>query len=232
MKKKAAAKRPTAAKSASRPKGTKKTSRPVKSVATKTARKSKKSIATSTLPTKPEKPAADAKAIVYAGRHLKLVSINGWESCERTNASGVVASVAVTADRRLLLTEQYRPPVGKRCVELPAGLAGDIAGSELESLSVAAQRELLEETGFSADRMEYLTAGPASAGLTSEVITFFRAVGVHQVSAGGGDETEQIVVHAIPLSWLRSWLREREAEGLMVDYKIFAGLYLAGQFPS
>lgn len=172
------------------------------------------------------------RLVEFQGRHLQLVSISGWECCERVNASGVVAIVAITKDRKLLLTEQFRPPVGRRCIELPAGLAGDVAGSEAESLAVAAQRELLEETGYSAGRMELLIQGPSSAGLTSEIITFFQALDVKPVHSGGGDSTEQITVHAVPLDKLRSWLADRESDGLLIDFKIPAGLFLAGVAPS
>ena len=171
--------------------------------------------------------------LVYDGKLLEVrednVSLPDGQTALREYIvhPGAVIILPMLDEHTVLVERQFRYPLHQHFLELPAGKI-----DPGEAHAVTARRELLEETGFSADRMEYLTAGPASAGLTSEVITFFRAVGVHQVSAGGGDETEQIVVHAIPLSWLRSWLREREAEGLMVDYKIFAGLYLAGQFPS
>lgn len=153
-----------------------------------------------------------------------MVSHGGWEACERVKAAGVVTIVAVTRDNRLVLTEQFRPPVGRRVIEMPAGLAGDVAGEEHEALAEAARRELLEETGCSADAMEFLTAGPSSAGLTSEVITFFRAVGVRKTGPGGGDGSESIVLHEVPLAGIRGWLRDREADGLLVDPKVYAGL--------
>ena len=53
-----------------------------------------------------------------------------------------VGIVAVTSDGRLLLVEQFRIPVGKNVIELPAGLVGDLPGQEEESLKLAAQREL------------------------------------------------------------------------------------------
>ncbi len=169
-------------------------------------------------PAKPE--------LLFEGKHLKLVSHGGWEACERTKASGVVAIVAVTPEGKLLLTEQYRPPVGRRVIELPAGLSGDVPGAELEELAEAARRELVEETGYDAASLTLLTEGPSSAGLTSETVSIFRADGVHRVGAGGGDASESIEVHEIPLNDVRKWLRGRHSAGVLIDYKIYAGLEL------
>ena len=106
-----------------------------------------------------------------------------------------------------------------------AGLAGDIPGSETEALGVAAQRELLEETGFHADSMELLTSGPNSAGLTSETCSLFLAHGVKRVSEGGGDGGENITIHEVPLTKIGDWLKDATRAGKAVDPKIFAGLY-------
>ncbi|MCC7421233.1 MAG: NUDIX hydrolase [Planctomycetaceae bacterium] len=148
--------------------------------------------------------------------------------CERVDTTGVVTIIAVTADRRLLLTEQFRPPVRRRVIEMPAGLAGDVAGQEHEDLAVAARRELLEETGYECERMDFVAEGPSSSGLTSEIVTFFRATGLRWVGPGGGDGSEDIQLHSIPLSWIRGWLRERETAGILVDPKVYAGLYFLG----
>jgi ADP-ribose pyrophosphatase len=127
----------------------------------------------------------------------------------------------------LLLVEQYRPPVGCRVIELPAGLAGDIAGQEHEDLSVAAIRELEEETGWSTTTMTRVAGGPVSAGLTSEVVTFFRAGPMTRTGAGGGHEGEDIFVHAVPRTEVPAWLRAREAAGMMVDPKVWTALLFA-----
>ena len=58
--------------------------------------------------------------IHYRGRYLDLVERDGWEYSTRSNASAVVVIVAVTRDRRLLLVEQFRKPVGARVIDLPA----------------------------------------------------------------------------------------------------------------
>lgn len=167
--------------------------------------------------------------ILATGRFLQLVNDRGWEHVERVRASGVIAIVPLTKDGELILVEQYRPPVRCNVIEIPAGLAGDIEGEEGESLETAARRELIEESGYANGRWRYLGVGPSSAGLTNEVITFFAAEDVEQVEAGGGDGSEQIVVHKIPLNELRKWLSEKASHGLMVDHKIFGGLAMLGR---
>ena len=165
------------------------------------------------------------------GKHVALVRRGTWEYTRRKGICGIVGIVAVTDDRKLVLVEQDRPPVGKRVIELPAGLAGDAKGHEDEDMEVAARRELLEETGYEARRMERVAAGAASAGMTDEVITLFVAAGLKKIGSGEGDGHEDITVHEVPLDRAMEWLRDREREGRLIDLKVFAGLYFA-QRPS
>lgn len=173
-------------------------------------------------------PAPDAPLeTLHEGRFLSMVRRGRWEYVARRNTTGVVIIIALTPEDRLILVEQYRPPVGTRVIELPAGLAGDIAGSEHEDLSVAAVRELEEETGWTAASMTRVAAGPVSAGLTSEVVTFFRADGLARIGPGGGDPTEDIIVHEILRADLPAWIAAREAEGMLVDPKVWVALLFA-----
>ena len=170
-------------------------------------------------------PEPPSLATLHSGRFLKLVRRGKWEFVERQGATGVVGIVAVTDDARLLLVEQFRPPLQKQVIELPAGLAGDVAGTEAESLATAAARELVEETGYEACEIRLLTEGPSSAGLTDEMITFFLMTGLTKVSDGGEDASEEIVVHAVPLADLPGWLEERRRAGWALDPKIYVGLF-------
>ena len=111
-------------------------------------------------------------------------------------------------------------------IELPAGLVGDVDAGE--SLIVAAERELIEETGFAAREMVALAEGPIAVGVSDEMISFFHARAPKRVGAGGGDASEQITTHEVPLAELRRFLTDRAAAGLAVDPKIYAGLFLVG----
>jgi len=162
------------------------------------------------------------------GRFLRLVRRGSWEFAHRVDCHGVVVVVAVTPARELVLVEQERPVVGGRVLELPAGLAGDDAEKAGEDLVVAAQRELLEETGFEAGRWEELFEGPVSPGMTSELLTFYRATELERVGEGGGDHAEDIQVHCVPVDEVEAWARARAADtGVRIDPKVFLGLYFA-----
>lgn len=168
----------------------------------------------------------DGAETLFEGRHLRVKRLGDWEFVERIKTSGIVAVVAVTDEKELILVEQFRVPVGRRVIEIPAGLAGDLEGSEDEELANAAKRELLEETGYEAGSVELLTEGPPSAGLSTEVVAFFRATGLNRISRGGGDSSEKIDVHVVPLVGIDAWLETQRDRGALVDYKIYAALHL------
>jgi ADP-ribose pyrophosphatase len=162
----------------------------------------------------------------WRGKFIRVMRNGRWEYADRIGTTGAVAIVAVTEAGRLILTEQFRIPVGKRVLELPAGLAGDEPGSPGEAFAEAARRELLEETGYAATEMVWLAEGPPSAGLGSEIVTFYAARGLHREHGGGGHGGENIQVHEVALAELDAWLAARQEAGVLVDPKIFAGLYL------
>lgn len=166
--------------------------------------------------------------VLAEGRYLRLVKRGRWEFADRNNASGAVVILAVTDDDRIVLVEQFRVPLGKPVIELPAGLVGDTPGEPDDDYVTTAYRELLEETGYQAREMEILTQGPTSPGLSTEVVTILRARGLTKVHAGGGIGHEQITVHEPLLAEAHAWLQARSAAGVPVDPKVFAGLYFAG----
>ncbi len=174
-----------------------------------------------------KRPRAETEPRVLGhGRYLTLLDDGGWEYVTRPNVTGIVVIVAITGDGKLLLVEQWRPAVRNRVIELPAGLVGDVDAHE--PLHVAASRELVEETGFAAREVVPIGAGPIAVGVSDETISFFEARDLTRVGPGGGDATEEITVHEVPLGELRSFLSARAAEGLAVDPKIYAGLFLVG----
>jgi ADP-ribose pyrophosphatase len=158
------------------------------------------------------------------GRFLELVrDEHGWEFARRTNASGVVVIAATTERNEVVLIEQFRPPVGARVIELPAGLVGDDVPDE--AMELAAARELEEETGFGGAPLRWVVRGPSSAGMASELYDIFVVKGLVRLSAGGGVEGEAIVTHLIPRDLVDLWLADQVASGVLVDAKVYAGLY-------
>lgn len=167
--------------------------------------------------------------ILAEGSYLGLYASGHWEFAARTNCTGAVGILPITADGQLILVEQFRIPLQKRVIEIPAGLVGDEAEFVHESLAETARRELLEETGYLAGEMTPLHTGPTSPGMTTEMVHFFAATDLSQQHEGGGTADEDILVHCVPLATLAEWIAGKQAEGLLVDFKIHACLYLARQ---
>jgi ADP-ribose pyrophosphatase len=162
---------------------------------------------------------ADApKDIVWEGKYIKVTKDGTWEYVSRTR--GVTAAVILAVDEgHVVLVEQYRVPVGAKCVELPAGLVGDETAGE--AVEAAALRELEEETGYRAERVVNLGRFHASPGMSSEAFTLLRAEGLSKVGAGGGvDAHEQIEVHRIALDQVAAFLEAKRAEGACADAKL------------
>lgn len=167
--------------------------------------------------------------MLWEGQHLEAVARGRWEFVRRRGTSGVVVIVAITDDERIILVEQYRPPIARPAIELPAGLAGDLPHLSNEPLIEAGRRELLEETGYEAGEMVVLTEGFSTPGLSDELVTLLLARDLRKIGDGGGDESEQITVHEVPLAHLNTFVEHHAKAGAAIDFKIYAGLYLAQQ---
>lgn len=160
---------------------------------------------------------------VWEGRFLSVKRDGTWEYVSR--ARGIQAAVIVAIDDgHVILVEQYRVPLSRRCLELPAGLVGDETSGE--AVEIAAARELEEETGYRADRIEPIGFFHSSPGMVSEGFTLVRAHGLTKVGPGGGDAGEDITVHRVALSALPDFVATKRAEGVAMDVKL---LLLLGQ---
>ena len=171
------------------------------------------------------------KETVWQGRYIVAKKKGRWEYVSRARDIQAAVIVAVddgpfgeAQDRHVLLVEQYRVPLGRVCLELPAGLIGD--DTEGEAVETAAARELEEETGYRPARMTDLGYYHSSPGMVSEGFTLLRAEGLEKVSEGGGVEGENILVHRVKLSDVPAFVAAKRAEGLAVDVKLL--LLLAG----
>jgi ADP-ribose pyrophosphatase len=166
---------------------------------------------------------------LFETRWLRLHRIGHWDFVVRPHSEHCVGILAITPEREIILVEQFRIPMGKRVIEIPAGIAGDEEEHRGEPLAETARRELLEETGYRAAHIEKLLSTPTSAGMTSEFIHLYQATELTRETEGGGTGAEDITVHHVPLPELRQWLRDQEAAGKIIDFKIHAALWLAGE---
>ena len=159
---------------------------------------------------------------VFKGKHLLVLERDGWEYAERKKATEAVAVIAVTNEDEIVLTEQFRRPVNARVIDWPAGLVGDEGENDP---AATAKKELEEEAGFRCERVELLARGPSSPGITSEIVSLYRAYDLSHVGKGGGVGGEKITVQLVPRGNIERWLREREREGVLVDLKLWGGLH-------
>ncbi|WP_430446382.1 NUDIX hydrolase [Sphingorhabdus contaminans] len=159
----------------------------------------------------------EPEEIMWQGRFITAKRKGKWEYVAR--ARGIRAAVILAVeDDHVLLVEQYRVPLGAACIELPAGLIGDQDAGE-DALTSAA-RELEEETGYRAARLDIIGEYFSSPGMVSESFTLVRASGLTRVGDGGGVDGENILVHRVALGQLPAFVADKRAEGCVVDVKL------------
>lgn len=155
--------------------------------------------------------------IMWQGKFVTAKRRGKWEYVSR--ARGIKAAVILAVeDEHVLLVEQYRVPLGASCIELPAGLIGD--HDEGEDALTSAGRELEEETGYRADRLEIIGEFFSSPGMVSESFTLVRATGLKKVGDGGGVDGENIIVHRVALKDIPAFVTAKRADGCVVDVKL------------
>ena len=158
--------------------------------------------------------------IVWQGKFITAKVDGKWEYVSRAKGIRAAVILAIDEDEHVLLVEQYRVPLGRNCIELPAGLIGDHDTVEGEDDASAAARELEEETGYRAGRLDVIGEFWSSPGMVSESFTLIRAHDLVKVSGGGGTEGENITVHRVRLSEIEAFIKARRAVGDAIDVKL------------
>jgi ADP-ribose pyrophosphatase len=131
---------------------------------------------------------------------------------------GAVLIVPFVSRDRIAMIRQYRPVIGEYLFELPAGTLG-----KGEALAACARRELIEETGYSAGRLNRLGAIVPVPGYSTEKIEIYRA---EKLTAVGRRAEEDEVIQVMPMS--RQGLRRLFRQGKLKDAKTICGLAMAG----
>ena len=164
----------------------------------------------------------DSEQVMWAGRFITAKTRGKWEYVTRSRGIRAAVILAVDEADHVLLVEQFRVPLGKPCLELPAGLIGDHDDVVGEDATLAAARELEEETGYRAARIDVVGEFYSSPGMVSESFTLVRASGLEQVGPGGGTDNENIVPHRVALADLNRFLAGKRAQGVAIDVRILA----------
>ena len=155
---------------------------------------------------------------VWQGKFITAKVKGKWEYVSRSRGIKAAVILAIDAENHFILVEQFRVPLGRPCIELPAGLIGD--HGEDEDATDAAARELEEETGYRAARMESLGEFYSSPGMVSESFTLLRAHDLTKVGPGGGVDGEDITVHRVPITGIGQFITESRARGLGIDVRL------------
>jgi ADP-ribose pyrophosphatase len=147
---------------------------------------------------------------IYGGIFLNMkrdqVSLpNGNQAVrEYLTHPGAVAILAVLDDGRVILERQYRYPIAKACLEIPAGKL-----DPKEDHLVCAQRELAEETGYTAQKWSFIRRIHPVISYSTEFIDIYLAEGL--ISGKSHlDEEEFLDVFAAPLEQLLEWVEQGE----------------------
>lgn len=154
---------------------------------------------------------------MWAGKYISVLKRGRWEYVSRTGSINA-AVILAEHDGKVILIEQYRVPVGGRCLELPAGLVGD--EDEHATVEGTAVKELEEETGFTCDHVERLGEFHSSPGMVAESFTLVRAHGVRKIGDGGGNEHEDITVHLVGRAAIPDFIQARRDAGAAIDVKL------------
>ena len=155
--------------------------------------------------------------LMWEGKFVRALRRGKWEYASRARDIGAVVILA-EHEGKVILVEQPRVPPDCRCIELPAGLVGDHdPDATVEGTAI---KELEEETGFTAERVERLGDFYSSPGMLSEAFTLVRAHGLRKVGEGGGDDSEDIKVHLVPRGDIPNFLEQKRAEGFGMDAKL------------
>jgi len=152
--------------------------------------------------------------VMWQGKYVRAIKKGRWEYVSRTNEVRAVVILA-EFEGKTILVEQDRVPIGGRCLELPAGLVGDEDPDA--TIEETAIKELEEETGFTAERVERLGDFYSSPGMVSEGFTLVRAHGVSRCDRKVEDE---ITVHLVARDDIPHFMEQKRVEGFAVDVKL------------
>lgn len=161
--------------------------------------------------------------VMWEGKFIRAMKRGRWEYASRTRDITAVVILA-EVDGKVLLVEQPRVPTGKRCLELPAGLIGD--EDPEATVEGTAVKELEEETGYTADRIERIGDFYSSPGMVAESFTLVRATGLTKIGEGGGDDSEDIIVHLVARADIPAFIDQKRNAGIGIDVRLIAFLDL------
>lgn len=145
-----------------------------------------------------------------------LVRVKGHEvHWDYIHHDGAAAVVPVTDDGRILMVRQYRHPLKRFTLELPAGKVDEPG----EDKMICARRELEEETGYASDDLSFLIYVNTTVAFCDELIGIYVARNLYKTRQNLDDD-EELNVEA----WSLEDLKKEIFAGRMTDGKTVAGI--------
>ena len=147
------------------------------------------------------------------GKHISVIEQeyvnNGrtgkYEIVVRNKVQSIVSVLPITTNNEIVLIRQFRIPLGREVIEQPAGLNDKPGESDID----AVKRELLEETGYVSESIDYVLTVPTSSGLTNELISCHIARNCQRVSETLDlDASESIKDFTLPVDRAFDYLSE------------------------
>lgn len=135
-----------------------------------------------------------------------------WEMIERKTRGKrkrIVAIVAITPKREIILEKSFRVPLKDYTIELPAGLMDKKGESEEDAI----KRELLEETGYAVSKVQLLTAGHFNSGLTNDELAIYLGKNAKKISEPKPECSEDIEIIKVPVKKLFSFIKKSQKTG-------------------
>ncbi|PNZ30583.1 ADP-ribose pyrophosphatase [Staphylococcus petrasii] len=160
------------------------------------------------------------RTVIYNGKIIDLeihdVELPDGKTSKReiVNHNGAVAVCAITPENEVLLVKQYRKPVEKPLLEIPAGKL-----EEDEEREEAAKRELEEETGYIANDLSFITHMYGSPGFSNEKLSIYFSDNLSEGEMNLDDD-EFVELHKVPIDKIKDLLDSDEIE----DAKTIIGL--------
>jgi ADP-ribose pyrophosphatase len=172
------------------------------------------------------------KDVAFQGNYLRVVEKSVetesggkhiWETVERTTIGprGAVVVIALTKEREIILERNWRVPPESFVIQLPAGLC-DVAG---ECEEETARRELLEETGYIANKLVPIIVAPEDPVLTPTPVSHFLAPDVEFSKEPRSDVTEGIEVLKVPIAKLEHFFLNLPKD-TMLDLRVTGILWV------
>lgn len=180
-------------------------------------------------------PTITGEKVLHSGKHLQLKKlelthpdgqITPYEVVTRNQERvfGIVSILPITIDNEIIMIRQYRAPLNRIQLELPAGCVEIGKHTTLED---AVHAELREETGYAVGELQHIAEFSSSSGMTSETVHGYIATNCRKVSDILDLDTDEYIERIIvPFSEFDQMILSEMTSGNIIEPKMLAMMYV------